>query len=134
MRPWKPCIYSKEQGCEIYETRPENPCKVFECAWLQDKHRLPEHMKPSECGAIVLLDRNWRGSKVIRAVPAGKKIPNETLEWLMAYARKQSLPLLFSEFIFENGEFKGKRKVGYGPPSFVREVEMGLGPEDIMMF
>jgi hypothetical protein len=91
-------------------------------------------MKPSECGAIVLLDRNWHGRKVIRAVPAGEKIPIDTLEWLKGYAREQSSPLLFSERIFKNGKQIGIRKIGYGPPSFVRAVELEVGPEDIMMF
>jgi hypothetical protein len=135
VKPWKPCIYSMKQGCGIYENRPENPCVVFKCAWLQEKHKLPEHMKPSECGAIVLLDRDWMSRKAIRAVPVGKKIPSDTLEWLKAYAREQSLPLLFSEFLFkENGELIGKRKIGYGPPSFIREVETSIEPDDIMMF
>jgi len=92
-------------------------------------------MKPSECGAIVLLDRGWMSRKVIKAVPTGKKIPSDTLEWLKAYARAQSLPLLFSEYLFkENGELIGRKKIGYGPPSFIREVETSIEPDDIMMF
>jgi hypothetical protein len=134
LRPGTPCVNCTKQGCGIYEKRPKDPCVSFKCAWLQEKHQLPESMKPSECGAIVLLGRSWHGRKIIRAVPAGEKIPFDTLEWLKGYAREQSLPLLFVEFIFKNGKHIGIRRVGYGPPSFVRAAEVAIEPEDIMMF
>ena len=89
-------------------------------------------MKPSVCGAIVLLGRQWHGRKVIRAVPTSEKIPPKTLEWLMTYSKKQTLPLLFSEHLFKNGHFLGKKFIGYGPPDFVHAVKTKIGPEDIM--
>ncbi len=134
LKPWKACEFSVNKCCGIYEDRPEIPCRSFKCAWLQEKHQLPEHMKPSESGAIVLLDRKWHGGEVIMAVPTGKKIPAETLEWLMAYAREQSLPLLFHEFLFKDGKMTGRKHIGYGPPSFVRAVEKEVGYEDVVMF
>lgn len=134
MKPGKPCIHAVKQGCEIYASRPEKPCVSFKCGWLQEQYKLPEQMKPSECGAIVLFDRKWHGRKVIRAVPTGKTIPDDTLEWLMALAREQSLPLLYNEHLFENGNYIGKRRLGYGPPSFIHAVETEVEPEDIMMF
>jgi hypothetical protein len=134
MKPGTPCIHATKQGCGIYEKRPENPCVTFNCGWLQEQHNMPEHMKPSECGAIVLFDRKWHDKKVIRAVPTGNKIPADTLEWLQALARELSLPLLFSEHIFENNVYIGKKKLGYGPPSFIRAVETEVGPEDVMMY
>jgi hypothetical protein len=94
---------------------------------------MPEHMKPSECGAIVGFSE-WRGRQVMDAVPVGQKIPPETLEWLMAFAREKSIPLMFSERILKNGEYIGIKKTGFGPPSFIQEVQNRLGPEDIMMF
>ena len=134
IKPYKPCVHSVKQGCGIYERRPKTPCVSFKCGWLQAQYKLPEHMKPSECGTIVLFDRKWHNREVIRAVPTGEKIPSDTLEWLMALSREQSLPLLFSEHIFKNGIFVSKRKIGYGPPSFIRAVETEVGPEDVMMF
>jgi len=94
---------------------------------------MPLHMKPSECGAIVMLDRLWHGRKVIRAVPTGEKIPAETLEWLMALAREKALPLLYSEHTFRNGRFVSKKKLGYGPPSFIKAVKTEPGDEDLFM-
>jgi len=89
-------------------------------------------MKPSLCGAIVLLGRRWHGRKVIRAVPIGQRIPPKTLEWLMAYSRKQAVPLLFSERLFKNNRFIGKKFIGYGPQDFIHAVQTEVGPEDIM--
>lgn len=128
--PGKPCVHVSEKGCGIYEKRPDNPCRVFECGWLKNPE-MPDHMRPSECGAIVLLDNIWNGQQIIRAIPIGEKIPGDTLEWLMAYSREQNIPLAFSEHVFKNGKFKHKKRLGYGPPSFIEAVKLTPGPEDI---
>jgi len=133
IKPGVPCMHSTKQGCGIYENRPENPCVKFMCAWLQDETLFPEHMKPSECGAIVRFS-DWNGFTVIRATPVGKKIPAETLEWLMALASKESIPLIFGELLFQDGKYFGVKRTGYGPPSFIQTVEAGLNPEDIIKF
>ena len=90
-------------------------------------------MRPSECGAIVGFSE-WRGRQVMDAVPVGEKIPSETLEWLKAFAIEKSIPLMFSERILENGEYIGVKRIGFGPPSFIHEVQNRLGPDDIMKF
>lgn len=130
MMPGKPCAHISDKGCGIYEKRPQNPCRVFKCGWLKSDE-MPEHMKPSECGAIVLLDKIWNGQKIIRAIPVGEKIPDETLEWLMAYSRETHIPLAFSEHVFVNGVLKHKKRLGYGPPSFIEAVKLTPGPEDV---
>jgi len=134
LEPGKPCVHALKQGCGIYETRPKNPCASFKCGWLQDQHNLPAHMKPSECGAIVFFDRKWSNRNVITAVPTGIKIPADTLDWLMAYSRKTSLPLVFSERLLENKKFAGIKYTGYGPSDFIHAINTELGAEDIMMF
>jgi hypothetical protein len=80
-----------------------------------------------------MFDRDWHDRKVVMAVPTGKKIPNETLEWLLAYSRDHSIPLIFHEFLVEDGRYVGKKRIGYGPRSFIHAVETEVGPEDIMM-
>ena len=134
MHPGKPCLFIVGKGCGIYEKRPARPCQSFKCAWLLEQDKLPEHMRPSECGAIVLLNRPWHNREVIRAAPTGEKISADTLEWLKAYSRKHSLPLVFCEYTNRNGQFIGQRKLGYGPPSFIRAVETEVEPEDVITF
>ncbi len=131
--PGKPCAHIVKEGCGIYKTRPRNPCAIFKCGWLLDPD-MPEHMRPDKSGAIILTGRFWNGRKVIRAVPAGEKIPAETLEWLMALSREQNVPLTFTERICENGKFIGRKRIGYGPPSFIEAVKTEPAPEDLMKF
>ena len=132
--PGNPCAHSTGRGCAIYEKRPENPCKSFKCAWLVDEEQLPEHMKPVECGAIILFDRKYQGNKIISAVPVGSSIPADTLEWLMAFAREHTVPLVYSENSFENGKLIKKKTVGYGPPAFVEAVKNEILPQDVKMY
>jgi len=131
LKPGSPCVHCNETGCGIYSTRPENPCALFTCGWLDQPDKLPDHMKPSECGAIVRF-RKWRDGHIIRATPTGATIPGETLDWLMAFAREYSLPLVFSEHLVEDGKFVGLKKTGYGPPPFIEYVETQMMHEDIM--
>ena len=107
--PGKPCVHSTKQGCGIYEKRPEYPCATFKCAWLSEQNNWPEHMKPSVCGAIVLF-HECDGKAAMSAVPVGDKIPADTLEWLMAFAREEKMPLMFSERLIDNGKYIGIKR------------------------
>jgi hypothetical protein len=55
--PGKKCYYVTDNGCSIYNIRPEMPCRNFSCGWLIDKD-VPEWMKPSNIQAIILSTRN----------------------------------------------------------------------------
>jgi hypothetical protein len=89
-------------------------------------------MRPDRCGAIIMLDRKWNGWSIIKAVPTGETIPEETLEWLKAYARDNKIPLLFQYNLKKDGRYYGQKNMGYGPPAFLKQVEVSVGPEDIM--
>jgi hypothetical protein len=134
MMPGVPCVHSTKQGCGIYESRPEVPCVSFTCGWLKEQDRLPEKMKPSECGAIVIFDRKWHNRTVIRAIPTDKTIPSITLKWLKAYARKHATPLLLTTYVFKDGKIFATKKNAYGPPSFVHAVKTEIGPQDVLMY
>jgi len=134
LKPGSPCEHCTESGCGIYESRPVNPCVAFKCAWLTDDRDLPEEMQPNLCGAIVMLDRRWKGIKVISAVPTGEAIPVETLAWLRKFALKKGTPLIFSEQPLTQGVYGKTVKTGFGPPAFVEAVRKSIGPDDIVKF
>lgn len=131
MYPGHPCSHCTAQGCAIYETRPEDPCRDFTCGWLQDGSPLPEEMRPDKSGVIVLLDRKWEGWTVIKAIPAGKSIPEDSLKWLMQYAQSVNVPLLLMDRIVEDGRFIGKSIRGFGPPAFRQTVDNAINPGDV---
>ncbi|MFC1778401.1 hypothetical protein ACFL3I_13875 [Pseudomonadota bacterium] len=49
----------------------------------------------------------------------------------MAYSRERLLPLIFTENIFENGQYVSRKLIGYGPPPFVEAVKNAVTAEDI---
>lgn len=132
--PGVPCVNATKKGCGIYSSRPKIPCVTFKCGWLQEQYKLPDHMRPSECGAIVIFDRKWHNRRVIRAIPTDKTVPKDTVEWLMAYARKHATPLLLTEHIFKDDKYFADNVSGYGPPSFVHAVKTEVGPDDVLMY
>ncbi len=85
---------------------------------------MPDWMKPSNAKVIVMRDHGiWRGMHVDLAVPAGRRIPRRTLNWLEEHARSQNRPLIYIERIVENGQFASRRTTCfYGPPEFQQEM------------
>ena len=133
MHPGKPCQHCKAGGCTIYDDRPENPCRVFRCAWLQEADAFPESMRPDRCGAIVLAARYWREWSVLQATPAGEKIPRDTLEWLQEYSSRIGRPLVYFERQIVDGVFLEAGHGGFGPPEFIEnlnQASMRVGDQE----
>jgi hypothetical protein len=128
----KACTHCRSEGCAIYETRPENPCRTFRCAWLRDEEAFPAEMRPDQCGAIVLEARYWKEWNVMRAVPAGgPTIPEETLEWLRLHTKSKDVPLIFIERGFVDGVYTHTDlQRAYGSDEFavaIKETVLRLG-------
>jgi hypothetical protein len=132
MRVGRPCRHCTQSGCAIYENRPEDPCIRFKCGWLQEDSPLPDEMRPDRAGVIVLFDRMWRDWKVIYAIPAGRSVPAEWLEWLRVHAQSEGIPMIFHERLVTDGEFTGYKKLAYGSPAFADAVRYSIGSEDIV--
>jgi hypothetical protein len=122
----------KNTRCSIYEERPQEPCKNFNCVWLEDKeHKLPEWMKP-ELSKVILKEMEYeveirRGGfgtasyildnaanlknkgKFWYVVEMGETISGPVLNWLIQYALAHDMPLLY--------QVSGVRNV-LGPPDF----------------
>lgn len=118
--PGHPCPHSTGNGCDDYENRPVNPCQQFECGWVKSGSLLPDHFRPNECGALVLNSIiKWQGLNVDLAVPVGREIPTETLDWLKQFAADNMRPLIYQ---MQDPEKQGFEKtpltLAYGPPAF----------------
>ena len=50
-----PCKYL-DKKCTIYESRPIDPCRMFNCSWLHSPHMIPDWMKPS-LSNVMLVNR-----------------------------------------------------------------------------
>ena len=114
--PGNPCPHSSRGGCNIYEQRPTEPCRTFVCAWAATGSLLPDWLRPNECGAIIILNADWLGEDVIKAIPVGVRIPERTLNWLKAYAQAAKRPLIFSERLVKKSKFAGFNYLRFGPP------------------
>lgn len=85
MYPGRKCHFMKPGGCGIYDTRPEDPCKKYVCAWRTEA-AIPEWMKPSEANVIF----TWKYSEEIKepyldVVECGEKLSVEVLSWIIHF-------------------------------------------------
>lgn len=132
MYPGHPCRHCTGKGCAIYASRPQDPCINFICGWVQADSPLPEDMRPDRAGVIVLLGRKWQGWRIIDAIPTGQAIPEESVEWLKAYAQEVRTPLILRDYLKKGDKYVGQQSRGFGPPAFRETVRYAIGPEDIV--
>lgn len=88
-----PCHFKTKNGCSIYEDRPKEPCKDFECEWLVNQE-IPEWLKP-EYSNVILSRENEKEFNFLRATEAGNKITVEVLNWLFLFMLKKRINLCY---------------------------------------
>ena len=134
MYPGKPCQHCEKSGCAIYEKRPEDPCRLFRCVWLENAAEFPEDMRPDVSG-VILDEKVWREWDVLRATPVGAEIPPETLERLRVYTQQKDIPLVFFERDVDGEIFTGGgRRRAYGSQKFAEAVRNHVLPSDMVKF
>ena len=67
----------------------------------------------------------------VTVLPVGPKIPPETLQRLVDYARERAQPIMFLEHEVEDGEYVNTRHLATGSPEFIDEAKNGLQEEDV---
>lgn len=129
----KPCSFSSSKGCTNYQNRPAEPCRKFECAWIQANSPLPVWMKPNVSKAIVLPEKfRFSGTPVDVAVPVGKEIPPHALNWLKDFAMKTGRPLIFLENKVEENKFTNETLLqSFGPDEFLDFIHSKVAADEI---
>lgn len=85
MYPGKACRFVlKGEGCSIYEDRPKDPCRGFQCFWRASEI-MPMEFKPSEVGVIVS-NQEIFGVPYLRLDEAGNEVPADVLSWFVTWA------------------------------------------------
>jgi hypothetical protein len=90
-----------EGACSIYESRPENPCKSYNCAWMSEDV-IPGWLKPNLSNTIIT-KRSTRipteeGMKTITyydVIEAGDKLDSSVLNWLLHWAIDNKLNIAY---------------------------------------
>jgi len=126
LKPGNSCPHLTGTGCGIHQNRPVNPCQTFFCAWVKEGSPLPEKFRPDQCGVIIRLNHKWRDKRVHFAIPVKEKVPEDVLRFLIDYAQKTAIPLVWVTNEFRGGKFVKHHGHGYGPPDFVKAVQKYL--------
>lgn len=82
-----------EKTCTIYDDRPEDPCKSYQCLWLVDKN-IPAWLKPS-LSNVILTRRKLNDVFFVDVVEAGQKIDSSVLNWLMLWAINNNINMRY---------------------------------------
>jgi hypothetical protein len=88
-----------EKQCTIYDSRPENPCQTYECAWLNDQS-IPGWMKP-DLSNVIISKRIERSNKLNKNIEfyqiseAGSRIDVGILNWVIHWAIQNNLNITY---------------------------------------
>lgn len=82
----KPCIYLSQQGCSIYEDRPEG-CKKYQCAWTQ--HLFPDWMQPNKCGAMISVEQE-NGGQFLKVTELRENVDEAVYEEINRFCKENS--------------------------------------------
>lgn len=89
MHKEKPCFFL-QKTCTIYENRPHNPCKTYECAWLSED-TFPMWMKPNLVNIIIskrkfTIPNTNDKEEYYEIFEAGSIIDSKVLNWILIWA------------------------------------------------
>jgi hypothetical protein len=110
-QPGRPCHFKCESGCSIYEQRPENPCRIYSCEWLNNLD-IPEWLRPN-LSKIIITRKQWKNGDYLEITEMGCKIDSTILNWLFTYHYSTDIPIR----IQVSGGW-----TSYGPQEFLNEV------------
>ncbi len=88
-----------EKHCTIYSSRPENPCKKYECVWLIDQ-TLPGWMKPDLSNVIISKRSEYskvkeKNIEYYHIVEAGARMDPGVLNWIIHWAIEKQLNIAY---------------------------------------
>lgn len=88
------CHYLSPGGCTIYEDRPEDPCKSFNCQWILDDE-LPFWFRPDISG--LLISKRRKGDcEFYAALETDKPMQAHVLNWLLLWTLRKGHNLVYS--------------------------------------
>ena len=96
MYPGKSCHYLTNSTCTIYKDRPETPCQVYNCAWIEDE-TFPSWLKPSLTNVIISKKVPDNKNLIYYDVTeTGVKIDSVVLNWIIQWAIANSKNIIYT--------------------------------------
>tara|TARA_R110000803_G_scaffold34061_1_gene74514 strand:- start:61 stop:495 length:435 start_codon:yes stop_codon:yes gene_type:complete len=86
--PGRPCHFMKKTskgGCSIYKNRPQDPCKLFKCGWLENPKLFPEWLKP-ELSKLIIVSEIKEGHQYYIFKNCGEELSAKFLDWIVVFS------------------------------------------------
>lgn len=80
------CKFLGPKGCTVYDQRPIDPCRIFQCAWKENS-RIPEFMKPDLSNVILML-RYLDTMPFYRMVKCVDNIEDSVYKWAEEFSQQ----------------------------------------------
>jgi hypothetical protein len=82
--PYKKCAFLKN-GCGIYQVRPMDPCKTFECEW-KSNNIFPDWLKPDQ-SHVIILKRKFENKYYYLLYSTGRLLDQKIFTWADEFSK-----------------------------------------------
>lgn len=90
LSPGVPCFFL-DKGCTVYEIRPTEPCRSFQCIWLSIND-CPDYVKPEQSGLILdIFTKLDPFERYVRITRIREDYSKEAITWAIEYAKKNGI-------------------------------------------
>ena len=88
--------YDTKCGCTIYDKRPDDPCRSYNCAWLLDES-IPDWMKPSLSNVLITYKKHPTDESLsyYDVIEHSKKMDSVVLNWILHWAMGNGKNLIY---------------------------------------
>lgn len=88
------CNFLKKEGCGIYDNRPNQPCKEYNCVWKENLE-IPDNMRPDKSN-VIMNYQDHQGFFYLKVIETGKKLDSLVLSNIIQYSLSKNLNLEYS--------------------------------------
>ena len=89
----KPCFFKSAKGCSIYEDRPDDPCKIYKCAWISEDI-FPMWMRP-DLSKVLITKRTLKEITYYDIIEAGETMKSYVLNYIIQYALNNKINIKY---------------------------------------
>ena len=101
VKRFQPCIFLGKSGCNIYNVRPDDPCKIFVCEWKADLN-IPEWLKPDKANVIIIKQRLGDFYYDVIVTAKGPVISEEVHKWADEFSKTRNYNIAIYDDLVAN--------------------------------
>lgn len=128
--PGKPCVFACAKGCSIYEMRPYDPCRGFECSYKKE-FGMPEQFRP-DLSNVIFVTRHLEQENIqyLHGLNTKKEPVPDLITWAQQWAHEHGRYIMVPRDAYSR--VPPYRISVYGPDDRLRRLFAANGDNEVV--